>query len=146
MLSAVGSPLARRCWSLRAEAPAHHFPMSSWQGKAIRVRARLVPRLLWTTASIDVFLEEQCVLRTGGQFKVTGSHAAKFDDGNSEHQAVLAWGRVRDGRFPYRLQIDGAQVEEAEVGVENRLMGFIPSLCVIAIMVSIAVLASRGHD
>src|SRR2546426_11480508 len=65
--------------------------MISWRNKPVRVRARLVPRFFWTTASIDVFLEDKCILRTGGQFKFTGSHSASFTDGRSEHQADLTW-------------------------------------------------------
>ena len=50
-------------------------PVVEWQGSPIRVEARLIPRFLWTTASIDVFVGQQCVLRTGGQMKATGSHS-----------------------------------------------------------------------
>ncbi len=38
-----------------AESSVH--TMNGWGDKAIEVRARLVPRFLWTTASIDVFLD-----------------------------------------------------------------------------------------
>jgi hypothetical protein len=64
----------------------------SWQGKTVQVRARYVPRFLWTTASIDVFLDARCVFRTGGKLKVTGSHSASFGDGGSEHLMELTWG------------------------------------------------------
>src|SRR5438034_342849 len=49
-----------------------------WNGSRLAVTAKLVPRYLWQTASIDVFLDEQCILRTGGQFKFVGSHASEF--------------------------------------------------------------------
>jgi len=44
-----------------------------WQDSAVDVQARLDPRFLWSTASIDVFLDEECIFRTGGQLKATGS-------------------------------------------------------------------------
>jgi hypothetical protein len=110
--------------------------MISWQDKVVRVRARLVPRFLWTTASIDIFLGEKCILRTGGQLKMTGSHSSTFADGNSEHQAVLTWGRVHQHRFPYQLQIDGINLDNAHVGVENWRMGYIPSILLIAFLIA----------
>jgi hypothetical protein len=74
--------------------------MISWQGKAVSVRARYVPRFVWTTASIDVYLDDRCVLRTGGQFKLTGSHSATFTDGSTEHRMELTWGGSGGFRFP----------------------------------------------
>ena len=105
--------------------------MISWRNKPVRVQARLVPRFFWTTASIDVILEDKCILRTGGQFKFTGSHSVAFTDGRSEHQADLTWGRASGDRFPYQLRIDGATVSDLEVEVENWPMGYIPVLILI---------------
>jgi hypothetical protein len=87
------------------------------------------------TASIDVYLGEMCILRTGGQFKMTGSQSTTFVDENSEHHVVLRWGRVRRHRFPYQLQIDGVDLDDAHVGVENWRMACIPSFIILASVV-----------
>jgi hypothetical protein len=108
--------------------------VTTWQGKAVSVRARYIPRFLWTTASIDVFLDERCVFRSGGQLKSTGSHSASFDDGGSEHRMELTWGRSREFRFPYQLRIDGVLVGESQVRVENQILVLIPALIIVALM------------
>ena len=108
--------------------------MISWQGKTVRVRARYVPRCLWMTASIDVFLDDQRILRTGGKFKPTGSHSAAFTDGGSAHQAELRWGHSSNYRFPYQLRIDGAIIDDSHVQIENRYMIRIPAFAIVALM------------
>lgn len=95
----------------------------NWQGKEITVQARLVPRFLWTTASIDVFLEGQCILRTGGQMKFTGSHLSTFTHAGIAHTTELRWGQSRRYSFPIELWIDGACVIASEVRIQNRGAG-----------------------
>jgi len=109
-----------------------------WQGKTISVRASYIPRFLWTTASIDVFLDGRCVLRTGGQLKVVGSHAAKFNDGGFEHRMELKWGVSSNFRFPYQLYIDGVLAGESQVQVENQQMIMIPVLLMLGLMALVA--------
>jgi hypothetical protein len=106
--------------------------MISWGDKIIRVQAIRVPRFLWTTASIEVFLGDECILRTGGQFKMTSSYSASFVDGISEHRAVLCWKRPRRYHIPYQLQIDGVTMDDAQVGVKNWAMGYIPAFFIVA--------------
>ncbi len=106
----------------------------SWQGKTVRVQARYVSRFLWTTASIDVFWGDQCILRTGGQLKVTGSYSTSFREGGSEHQIELSWGQSRNFRFPYQLRIDGVIVDDSQVQVENWQMMSIPALIIVALL------------
>jgi len=108
--------------------------MIAWQGRAVLVRANYIPRFVWTTASIDVFLDGRCVFRTGGQLKAIGSHTATFNDGGSEHRIELKWGRSRDFCFPYQLRIDGVLVGESQVRVENQHMILIPALIIIGLM------------
>ncbi|MFZ1074449.1 MAG: hypothetical protein WAO21_13570 [Verrucomicrobiia bacterium] len=115
--------------------------MISWQGKTLRVQARYVPRFLWTTASIDVFLDDRCILRTGGKLKLTGSYTALFNDGGSEHQAELRWGQSRNFRFPYHLRIDGVIVDDSLVHIENRYMTRIPAFIIVALLFSFFSLA-----
>jgi hypothetical protein len=63
-----------------------------WQGGTLDVQARLVPRYLWNTASIDVFLDGRPILRTGGQLKLTGSQTATFTYADTAHTAELSLG------------------------------------------------------
>jgi hypothetical protein len=101
---------------------------TKWNGHAVEVSARLIPRYLWTTASINVFIDGRCILRTGGQFKAVGSSSAEFDDDGSVHSVRLAWDQAIFHRFPYRLSIDGTEVSEALVPVDNYPMLLIPLL------------------
>ena len=105
-----------------------------WRDKEIRVQAKLVPRFLWTTASIDVFLGDACILRTGGQLKLRGSQCASFNNGGSEHRAELSWGIARQRSFPYRLSIDGAAVNESTVFIGNWSMAFVPAIIFAAVL------------
>jgi hypothetical protein len=91
-----------------------------WHGSAVEVTARLIPRFLWTTASIDVFIDGECVLETGGQLKITGSSSAEFFHGGRVHQVELSWGRGSLEGFPYQLSIDGSKVAVSRVLVQNR--------------------------
>jgi len=90
-----------------------------WQDSPVDVQARLIPRFLWSTASIDVFLGEQCILRTGGQLKFTGSHSSTFIHSGSTHTAELSWGVGFLRWFPYKLRIDGTPVSDARVYVRD---------------------------
>src|SRR4051812_5646653 len=108
--------------------------MSAWRDKPVRVTARYIPRFLWTTASIDVFLRDQCILRTGGQAKVTGEHSSSFKHGDEEHKTELKWGLSRGFGFPYQLRIDGVLIEDSVVRVENQVMIFIPAFIIVALL------------
>ncbi|HSY17388.1 MAG TPA: zinc ribbon domain-containing protein [Candidatus Acidoferrales bacterium] len=107
----------------------------SWRGKTIRVRAIYIPRFLWTTASIDVYLDGERVFRTGGQLKSTGAHSAVFRSGGSEFKMELKWGRSAGFGFPYQLRIEGEPVDEALVRVENPGMMLIPALLIVGSIV-----------
>jgi hypothetical protein len=105
-----------------------------WHGSEVEVKARLVPRYGWTTASIDVFLGGRCILRTGGQMKVTGSSWAEFDHEGSRQFAELSWGKARGHEFPYVLRINDAKVALSEVPVENPGLSVIPALFVVLLV------------
>ena len=104
-------------------SPAPPVDMSEvvkWQGSAVEVQARLVPRYLWNTASIDVFLDGQPILRTGGRFKFTGSYTASFTHRGADHKAELSWGLCGlSFSIPYQLQINGAPVAASRVRIRN---------------------------
>jgi hypothetical protein len=108
-----------------------------WQDSTVDVQARLVPRFLWCTASIDVFLDEQCILRTGGQLKATGLHSAMFTHSGSTHTAELSWGYGLLFSFPYKLRIDGTPVSEARVHIRNWPLGLIIAFLFAAVLLAI---------
>ncbi|WP_444824314.1 hypothetical protein [Acidovorax sp.] len=92
---------------------------ASWNGIVVSVTARLVPRYAWTTASIDVFLEDQPILKTGGVFKISASHSEGFKSQNSEHSAEVSWGKATLRSFSIILKIDDAQVIKSSVPIQN---------------------------
>ena len=102
--------------------------VTKWQDRTVDVQARLIPRFLWTTASIDVFLDGQCIFRTGGQMKFTGSYSATFIHSGSTHTAALSWGYGFLRWFPYKLQIDGVSISEARVHVQNWPLGLVAGI------------------
>ncbi len=108
-----------------------------WRDKPLHVRARCVPRYFWTTSSIDVFLDGQCILSTGGQLKLTGSYSSNFHYAGADHVAELSWGTSSWFGFPYQLKIDGAPVADSRVQIENPLMIFIPASVLVAIVLAI---------
>lgn len=104
-----------------------------------------IPRYFWMTSSIDVYLDNECILRTGGQLNLTGSVSTTFNSGGSSHQAQLQWGNSRWYRFPYQLRIDGVLVDESLVPVENKwipmtiagVIGFGVGICIAVGMILI---------
>jgi hypothetical protein len=111
-----------------------------WQDGTIEVRARLVPRYLWSTASIEVLLDGRCILQTGGRMKFTGTEVATFTHAGSEHTARLLWGAGFLRSFPYKLRIDDAPVSEARAHIRNWPVG----LVVVAVVLAALVLAHRA--
>jgi hypothetical protein len=103
-----------------------------WRGSNVEVKARLVPRYFWTTASIDVFLDGRCILQTGGQMKVTGSSSAEFDHEGSRNVVELSWEKERHFGFPYALRINHAKVSLSHVPVDNPGLIAIPVLVLFA--------------
>ena len=117
--------------------------VARWRGSAVEVQARLVPRFLWNTASINVFLDGRCILRTGGKLNLTGSHSATFDHSGSTHTAELSWGfSGLSFSFPYRLQFDGVPVVASRVHVENWWTGIAVGILFGLILAAIAVVAA----
>ncbi len=99
-----------------------------WNGLSVAVTARLIPRYLFTTASIDVFLGGCCILKTGGQMAVIGSSTSEFCHDGTVHSAKLTWGSAKGLAFPYELTIDGAKVLVSDVRVQNPALFVVPGL------------------
>ena len=105
---------------------------TNWKGQPVVVTSTLVPRYLWQTASIDVFLNNGCVLRTGGQFKFTGSHTSHFTNSGTKHEITVRWGWARMRSFPIELSIDGEQLLKSRVYTGNWVLALWPWLIVVA--------------
>jgi hypothetical protein len=90
-----------------------------WHDANLTMRARAVPRYLWSTVSIEVFVEGTCVLRTGGERREVGFVTHCFDYDGNAHEATLSWGKCMLGSFPCKLTIDGNDVSGSPVVVEN---------------------------
>jgi hypothetical protein len=103
-------------------------PNVPWNGVAVLVTSRLISRFAWTTASIDVWVDGNRVLRSGGALRFTGNHTETFHLGDATHEAKLTWGTGWLRSFPYKLEIDGTVVAESRVVTENWWLIFWPFL------------------
>jgi len=99
---------------------------TTWNGVPIKVTSRIVSRYAWTTASIDVCVNESTVLRTAGVMKIYGDTVATFEHQGISHTAVLSWGKGALRSFPFRLEIDGILVADSRVPVQNWWTTFWP--------------------
>jgi hypothetical protein len=102
--------------------------VGEWRGRTVEVTARFIPKYLWMTASIDVYLDSGCVLQTGGKLESTGSVIARFYDSGSTHDIELRWGRGALRSFPITIMIDGALVAGSRVFVSNWPLALWPFL------------------
>lgn len=53
------------------------------------ITARLVPRYVWQSASIDVVVGGRVVLRTGEVLKLVGKHAETFASDGIKHRVEV---------------------------------------------------------
>jgi hypothetical protein len=109
-----------------------------WANRDVKVIARAIPRYFWLTVSIDVYLEQVCILRTGGQLKRIGTQRNAFIYNQEPHEVELSWTPARLRFWPYRLSIDDEPVIISKVYVTNWPLQFIP---VIAFLVALIVLS-----
>lgn len=103
----------------------HNEGTVNWHGSTVHVQSRQVPRYLWTTASIDVYLNDECVLQTGGKLNPTGSCSATFNHEGATHTVDLSWGVGIWYSFPYQLRINGIPIIASRVRANNWYMGLI---------------------
>jgi hypothetical protein len=129
-----------------SNAPLPYFtPIPQWNGHRIDVRAVLVPKFLWSTASIDVYLDNVRILRTGGKLKATGLVETAFTDDNGTHQVSLTWGVGWLFAFPFVLYIDGEMIANARVRVSNWPLGIGLWLGVLTAVILFRVLRVTWH-
>jgi hypothetical protein len=91
----------------------------TWHGSTVSVRSHVVPRYFWTTVSINAYLDDQCILQTGGKLNPTGSSSSTFNHGGTTHTAELSWGVGIMYAFPYQLKIDGVPIMASRVRADN---------------------------
>jgi|SRR6266480_4945490 len=106
-----------------------------WKGQPVFVTATLIPRFLWQTASIDVYVNSECILRTGGRFKFIGSHTSQFNQSGTSHEAELRWGLASLRSFPFQLSIDGERVLKSRVYTTNWPLAQWPWAIVLALVI-----------
>src|SRR5215469_5138188 len=106
----------------------------TWGGCFVSVRGRVVPKYLFATTSMDVYLDEQCILQTGGKLSPASSCTATFDRGGVNHTVTLSWGVAVAFAFPYQLYIDGALVKSSKVRADNWYLALIPALLIGTVM------------
>ena len=106
--------------------------VGEWRGRSVEVTGHLIPRYLWTTASIDVYIDSDCVLQTGGQLKSVGGSTATFYDAGADHEIVLEWGRPEITGFPIEIFIDGERIARSYVTVDNWPLALWPVIPVAA--------------
>lgn len=107
--------------------------IASWNGSPVSVTARLVPRYAWTSATIDVFIEEEPVSRTGGVMKLVGKHSEVFHSAQGEHTAEVQWGRAGYVPSLSNLTIDSTLVLESQVSIQNWWLALWPWGLVLAV-------------
>jgi len=105
-------------------------PPPYWNSQPVTVTSHLLPSRLWQAASIDVFIDGRCILRTGGQLRMTGEHSATFDYAGTSHKVRLTWGHARLRAFPVEVWIDGDLLLEARVYTSNWPLGLWPLVAV----------------
>ena len=96
------------------------------------IAAKLVPRYVWQSASIDVAVNGRSVLKTGGVFKLVGKHTETFASNGIEHNVEVTWGKAALRSFPFRLSIDGMPVLESRVPISNWWLGLWPWILFVA--------------
>jgi hypothetical protein len=97
-LAAIQVSVASAPWAIinamKHQLSAQRVVSAPWQGQPVSVSCRMVSRYGWTSASIDVAVGDQVVLRTGGVAKLTGEHTEQFEVRGTRHVAGLRWGRA----------------------------------------------------
>jgi hypothetical protein len=116
--------------------------LARWQNSAVEVRAELIPRCLYTTASVDVYVGDDCILRTGGVWRLWGTQSADFMHEGSGHSAELSW-RSRSRAISYELKIDGQCVLNGLVRPRNSLAALIPAALAIPLVILLEKLIGR---
>lgn len=110
--------------------------IGEWNGRPVEVTSWLIPRFLWQTASSDVYIDQQCVLKTCGPLKSVGGSKAIFEHSGAVHTMDLTWGRPNLRSFPIEVTIDGSRLPSARVITGNWPLAFWPVVAALAVVIS----------
>jgi hypothetical protein len=100
--------------------------VASWNGASVQITSQIISRYAWTTATIDVSINGNTVLRTGGVMKTAGDTTVTFEYERTPHKAVLRWRNGSLRSFPFQLEIDGALVADSRAPVSNWWLAWWP--------------------
>jgi hypothetical protein len=115
--------------------PAAAICERSWNDATICVSARQIARYAWTTASIDVTVDDKVVLRTGGVLAATGRCTGEFEFRGSSHNAEIIWGIGWDPRFPSSYNLMASRLKNLGVPVKNWWFAYWPFLVALIALV-----------
>lgn len=117
-----------------------------WQNGKLTVTARMTPKYLWTTASIDVYLDEKCILKTRGQRATRGTKINDFQYNGRSHVVELSWTPPRNGLFyPFRLAIDQQIIDSAEVYIRNWPLAIVGALLIVGVILGIPAILINAY-
>lgn len=105
-----------------------------WKRESVTVTARLVPKYLFTTASIDVDIGGKLILASGGVNKVVGAQEHSFEHDGQTHLAEITWGVAKSNSFPVQLFLDGVLVFDSTVKISNWWLMYWPLLIALGVM------------
>jgi hypothetical protein len=126
---------ARRRPASSATATGSRAIRVSWRDGTVEVRARVVPRYGWLTTSIDVYLDDVAIIKTGGVFRFSGSNEAAFDEQGEKHAVKHTWrSPMRGMDFPFRLLVDDQVIVDSKIRPPNWPL----SVVMVILSVSIA--------
>jgi hypothetical protein len=117
--------------------------ISQFQNITPIVKAHILAKHLWTSASIDVYLDELCISKTGGQWRLRGVQRSEFYLNDETHTAELSWLPRRGLYFPYQLSIDGHKISDSKVYIYNWPAAFLSPLILIASLILTAYMVTK---
>jgi len=104
----------------------------TWHGHRIVVEAYKLARRAWITTSIDVLVDGNPVLKSGGKVQLTGTCSEIFRQQDGDHSVDLSWGNSFWGAsFPVTLTIDGVEICSGRVRVRRWYLQWL--LCTVAL-------------
>ena len=116
-----------------------------WHDSDVVVTMELVPRYCWMTATVDVHVAKQCILRSGGVLKERGQSTVNFRHDGKDHVADLVWKTERDIAVSYKLLLDGELVMSSKIHPRNWALCLVPLAILIAVMVGLISLVNFLH-
>ena len=126
---------------------------TQWNNADIDIQASFMPNRLWLAATIDVLLNQEKILATGGKLRFKGKYEEQFKRDGVKHMVRLEWGQFWLHTVPCTLYIDDQQILQGKVNIRNWQMNivalifygiFLFILCHSLLILSIAVKIMLG--